>query len=439
MHQHHQGIVLGAGLAGLSAAAETGYPVYEASSMPGGTAGSIRKDGFIFDIGIHIMQSKSPAFHRLMEQLGVTFNSHHRNAWIYNVGKYAAYPFQVNTSNLPWLDRIRCVAGYIARREEDTPQNYGEWIIRNFGRGFAEVFMFPYAEKFWRCSPYEMTYEWTGGRVPHPRTMQVIKGAFGNLKTNLGTNPTFTYPSAKGAGFAAISEAFLSDAPPMNYNMRATALDPKSGEIEFNNGADSVSFDRLITTIPLPELVRLLKEAPPFILDAAASLSFNSIAIVNLGIKGKGSKDWHWAHFPGKEISFFRISFPHTFAEGLVPDGTSAIQAEISYDRNVPPDRDELLGRVRADLVRVGLLAEDAAIVFEDVLFQEYGYVIYDHRRSSAVQRLHDYFRGFGIFPCGRYGSWEYLWSDDAIISGKKTAEEAIAYEVGVTGRTNRV
>lgn len=427
MLRREKGIILGAGLAGLSAAAETGFPIFEVSASPGGTAGSVRKDGFVFDVGIHIMQSKDPDFHRLMSELEVNFASHHRNAWIYNTGKYASYPFQVNTSNLPWLNRFKCVAGYLNRQQKGTPANYGEWIIQNFGRGFAELFMFPYAEKFWRISPYEMTYEWAGGRVPQPRTSDVIRGAFANLKTDLGTNPTFTYPTAQGVGFSAIAEGFLPVISEINYGMRATSLDPGAGIVEFNNGTDSVAFDRLLTTIPLPELVGLVKDVPLAIRKAAESLSCNSIAVVNLGIGGRCQKEWHWAHYPGNDISFFRISFPHTFAEGLVPEGTSAIQAEVSYDRKAPPDREELIKRVCADLIRVGAVASEAPVVFADVLYQKYGYVIYDHLRPAAVRQIHDFFRNFGIFPCGRYGAWEYLWSDEAIMSGRDAAKRALS------------
>jgi len=28
-----------------------------------------------------------------------------------------------------------------------------------------------------------------------------------------------------------------------------------------------------------------------------------------------------------------------------------------------------------------------------------------------------------GIYTCGRFGEWVYLWSDQAFFSGKKTAD----------------
>ena len=40
---------------------------------------------------------------------------------------------------------------------------------------------------------------------------------------------------------------------------------------------------------------------------------------------------------------------------------------------------------------------------------------------------IHRYLRELDIFPCGRYGDWEYLWADQAILSGKRVAEKVLA------------
>lgn len=54
----------------------------------------------------------------------------------------------------------------------------------------------------------------------------------------------------------------------------------------------------------------------------------------------------------------------------------------------------------------------------------KYGYVIFDENRKPAIKVVHDYLSKFDIIPCGRYGLWKYLWSDEAILSGKKAAEK---------------
>ena len=64
-------IILGGGLAGLSAAYHSGIPLYEALAKPGGTAASLDEQGFVFDLGIHVLQSKNVYFLELLDKLGV--------------------------------------------------------------------------------------------------------------------------------------------------------------------------------------------------------------------------------------------------------------------------------------------------------------------------------------------------------------------------------
>jgi hypothetical protein len=120
------------------------------------------------------------------------------------------------------------------------------------------------------------------------------------------------------------------------------------------------------------------------------------------------------------------MSFPGNFCQGLNPEGTSTLQAEISYDRKDRPDRDDLLRQVRADLVRFGVLRGNDRMLFEDVVFQEYGYVIYDHAREEALREIQDYLKRVNIHTCGRYGEWKYLWSDQSVLSGKRAAQRIV-------------
>lgn len=421
-------IILGAGLSGLSASYFGGYPIYEASNLPGGTAGSKVKDDFVFDFGIHVLHSKKPWFRELMKELEIDFVWCRRNAWIYSHGRYAAYPFQVNTSNLPLRLRFRCLIDFLLRKRGGPVNNYEDWMVQNFGKGFSETFLIPYSKKFWGVNPARMTYEWTGQqRVPQPRTIDVIRGAIKNQAKAMGANPEFLYPSKFQAGFSGIAEAFADRVQIIHYGMQATAIDPDSKTIVFNGGQDFVNYDILISTLPLPDLVRLIANVPREVTLAADMLEFNSIALVNLGIDRGNVTDKHWIHCPGTEISFFRVSFPSNFCAGLNPPGTSAIQAEISYDRHNPPAPNELVSRVREDLIRMQVLKKGDGTVFEDTMFLKYGYVIYDHNRIRALDTIHGYLRSRDILACGRYGEWAYFWIDEAVKSGMETAQAALS------------
>ena len=417
-------IILGAGLSGLSAAFHSGFPVYEANRRPGGTAGSIYKDGFVFDFGIHVLHSKDPQFLEFIRKLNVKLVSCQRRAWIYSYGTYTRYPFQVNTSHLPLLLRMRCVFGFLKRKRNSPAKNYKNWMIQNFGKEFAKTFLIPYSEKFWGVPPQQMTSEWTDIRVPQPSAAEVLRGAFIDAPTELGPNAQFRYPSEFRTGFAGLPKAIAAKIKNIHYGMKASAIDTENQKVFFNNGEKIVEYDNLIATLPLPDLIELILHVPSEIREAANCLAFNSIAIVNIGVDHPNITDKHWIHFPEKDISFFRISFPNNFCYGLNPEGTSPIQAEVVYDRNNPPKRDELLKNVRNDLIKVGILEQEDKIIFQDVQYQRCAYVIYTYDRKKNVSRIHNYLHSLGIYPCGRYGAWEYLWSDQAVLSGRNTVEK---------------
>jgi len=170
-------VILGGGLAGLMASLETGAAVYEADPAWGGASASDRCDGFTFDRGIHLLQTMNMKIVEMLEELGIQWNVIERSAHIYAFGKYVAYPFQINSTNLRIDRRLYCVWTFLRRQTNPEPANYADWIYKTIGRGFADTFLIPYSEKFWGVHPREMSFEWTGNRVPKSNLKQVLRGA----------------------------------------------------------------------------------------------------------------------------------------------------------------------------------------------------------------------------------------------------------------------
>ena len=64
--------------------------------------------------------------------------------------------------------------------------------------------------------------------------------------------------------------------------------------------------------------------------------------------------------------------------------------------------------------------------IFVDTFDIKHAYIVFDKYRKPAIRTIHNYLKPFDIIPCGRYGLWAYLWSDEAIMSGKKAAEKLL-------------
>ena len=416
--------VLGGGLAGLAAGMQAQGSVFEACDRVGGVAASDTVSGFTFDRGIHVLQTRNQRMIDLLDEVGVELRTLERRAYVYTHGKYTPYPFQVNTATLPLGLRLRCVLDFLRRDKNPEPTNYEEWMYRNVGKGFAKTFLIPYSEKFWGISPAEMTYEWTGSRVPKPSTLQVLRGAVWNRTTKIGNNATFRYPAGNG-GYGTVARALSRKVADLRLDHRATSLCLKEKCIRFESGVEH-RYDVLVNTIPLPTLIDIIEDAiPTEVRQAASCLRTNSIMVVNLGIDRPNISDRHWLHFPEKDVSFFRLSYPHNFDPTVTPEGMSSISAEVAYSGETPSQPEAIVDRAIDDLVRVGAMKKNEPIVVKTTQDIPKAYCIYDKQRKKAVQAISAWLLENHVITAGRYGLWSYFWSDESIMSGINAGEKA--------------
>lgn len=425
-------IILGAGLAGLSAAYHGKMrSVYEQNSMVGGVCVSPKIKGYTFDLGIHVLHSKnSYVLDLLQKKLKVKFNQRNRVGRIFSFDRLTLYPFQANTFGLPIPIVKECLVSYIkvyanknkSKNTNTKYDNYEDWIISTFGKGVAKHFMIPYSDKFWTVPAKDLTTDWLDVRIPMPTLDDVVEGALTEQHKEFGPNSIFRYPLRNGIG--AIPESFMKKGLNVTFNKRAVEIDTKRKKIKFSDGTEQ-TYDIMISTIPLPELVKLI-DAPKSVTKAADQLKYNSILSVNLGIDRDKLTDKHWIHFPEEKYIFFRMCFMKNFSPNLVPKRKSSISAEVSYSKYKKIDKEAIVDAVKKDVVKAKILKKSDKIELVDVRDIKYGYVIYDHNRKRNLSKIKRYLKSKSIIVAGRYGSWEYQWMDDAILDGKRAAEEAL-------------
>jgi len=425
----HQ-IILGGGLAGLSAAYHLGgeYILYEKGDRPGGLCKSDQHKGFLFDRSGHLLHFRSDYARKLVHKLlKGNLIAHSRRAWIYSKGVYTRYPFQANTYGLPLEVVADCLLGFIEaqRRYRITPrtkfENFEDWVLRNFGRGIATHFMLPYNEKMWTIPPREITTEWLSPYVPRPSLEEVVVGALTDQEKLIGYNAEFFYP--RRGGIESLVRALAKDVTPTLTGYRAETIDWKRRLIKFANGEEA-HYNYLISTIPLPELIRMLTPSSPNLLQAAAGLRFCSVYNINFGISRRSVSNKHWIYFPEKEFSFYRVGFPVNFSPQVAPPQASSVYTEVSYSPSRPLDKETIISRVKEDLQRAGILKSPDKIIAEKVFDIKYAYVIYNNAYRKNVRVLHQFLQRNRIFSIGRFGGWKYFSMEDAILDGKSTAEK---------------
>jgi UDP-galactopyranose mutase len=424
-------LILGAGLAGLSAAwhlQEKGrdYLIFEKESDVGGLSRSKIINGFTFDYCGHLLHFKHRyTFNLIKKLLGNNLLKHQRSAWVYSQGRYSRYPFQVNLYGLPASIIKECLLGFIhasgdGKLKKDKNLNFLYWINQTFGKGIARHFMIPYNTKFWTVSPEELTCEWLDGFIPVPSLNQIVEGTIKESKRQFGYNARFWYPREGGIG--QLSLALANQIRHIYTDCRITEINLAKKEIKMASG-NRESYDCLITTIPLPEMQYLIKNLSADIRSAFKKLKWNSVFNLNLGMEKNNSDGQHWIYFPQKEICFFRVGFFHNFSPNLAPADKDSLYIEVSYPQDKPVDKSDITFRIKDDLKKAGIIREDNQICREDINDIKYGYPIYDKNYSLVRSKISGFLLKNNIISCGRYGSWRYMSMEDALLDGKSVAE----------------
>ncbi|HET9253339.1 MAG TPA: FAD-dependent oxidoreductase [Candidatus Eisenbacteria bacterium] len=305
------------------------------------------------------------------------------------------------------------------------PRDFEEFIYKVWGSGIAKHFAIPYNRKLWAVPLTEMETSWLGGRVPLPNLEEMIEGALSPVPKPMGPNARFGYPLR--GGFQALMDGFL---PHLRGRLERRAdvvrVSPLRRLVELRDGTVR-PYGALVSTMPLPALVRQMgEEAPPEIRAAAEGLRHVSVRCVNLGVGRPGLTEKHWIYYP-EDTVFHRIFVQGNASPHCNPPGGFGLTCEITYSeyKPLPCDGDELVARCVEDCRKVGIIGADDPIWTSCQADLPYAYVVYDHGRAARVARIRSWLLEHGIVLAGRFSEWEYYNSDHAFIAGRNAAQTA--------------
>lgn len=426
-------VVLGAGLAGLSAgyhAKRVGLDplLFESAPVHGGLCRSYAVDGFTFDLSGHLLHLKDPSVGTLVRDLlGPNIREVERDAVISSHSAFVPYPFQANLHGLPEAVVRECVEAFEAvassPRRNDPPRSFPSfesWVLATLGEGIARHFMFPYNAKLWTVPPSDLSCDWLGDFVPLPTVDEVRAGAAGFGPKRFGYNATFLYPEAGGIG--VLTDALARDAGEIRLDRRAVDVDPAHRTVSFDTG-ETEKYDRLVSTIPLPELIRIVRDAPAEVSAAASALRHASVTVVNLGIGGAARTRHHWIYLPEERFQAYRVGVYSNIAPSMAPDGFHSFYVETAYrgasQGKTSEAAEESVANAIADLTKLGFIDGPADVVVSDVVDIPHAYVIHDAAWRKARTIVLGWLDSVGIRSIGRYGAWEYSSMEEALRQGR--------------------
>jgi protoporphyrinogen oxidase len=273
-----------------------------------------------------------------------------------------------------------------------------------------------------------MTTDWVGSRMHPPTLEEVIRGALQPKQSgSFHYLSQFRYP--RSGGFQSFMRGLLRP-DILRLNKRVVRIDASHKKLEFAD-ATAAHYEQLISTLPLPELIRAIDPAqvPSEVRAAAGELLCSSLVLIDVAVSRRDLFDDHWFYVYDEDICFARGHFPHMLSPANAPEGCGSIQLEVYHapHKSLPAAPELLPERAVEELVKMGLLTSLQEVKWARSREVRYANVVFDHRRTRALATIVPWLDAQGIFRAGRYGEWAYFWTDDAVRSGWRAADQVLA------------
>ncbi len=416
-------IILGAGVAGIGVASaceqnNIEYKIIEQSSEIGGLCGNFEINGFLFDKFVHFSFSNDEKFNvdvlndnNYLKHLPVSYNFYN-NLWL-------EHPLQDHLYYLSFKEKVKIIKDFLCRnRNRQKITNYKDWLIYQFGNYFTEKFPAVYTRKYWGVDASEMTTDWIGKRVHCPSVSQVLRGTIFNTKENYYYAKEMRYPE-KG-GFLSFFKKKI-DISKISFNKKVIKIDVDNKVLYYSDGTLEL-FNHLYSSIPLPEYLTLIDNLPNSIKEAIKKLSWTQGYMVSVGFKNVIKPKGLWNYVYNEDIYISRIYYPHLKSPNNVPTGKSSLQAEIYYKNDVHKGEKDILNNTINSICKMNLCKKED-IEFTDVRHENYANIIFTHVTNESKAKIVGYLKKHDVIPIGRFGKWEYYWSDQAYMDGRKELE----------------
>lgn len=412
-------LVLGAGMAGLGAVHTLHQKAIiskclEKSDTYGGLCSSFTINGFCFDRFIHLSFSSIKEINEIFSSVEGGFYRHKPNPSIFYKGKWIKHPAQNNLYALDDDEKTKIIEDFRKRPNvtEYKIENYEDLLRVQFGDYFAEHFPMVYTRKYWMKEARELRTEWVGSRMYQPSLDEVIAGCKREDERITYYAKEMRYPK-KGGYQNFLSN--MADEGNIEYQKEVSSINDVAHEVITTDG-EVFPYHKLISSIPLPEIVKMINEIPDKVTEAASKLEATCGYHVSIALRQNNIPPYLWWYIYDEDNLASRVYSPSLKSPDNAPEGCSSLQMEVYCKENAYTEQ-ELLDRTVGKLVEYGIIKQED-ILFTHIGFEKYANIIFTEPIYDSRKVVRDYLSSIGIETIGRFGEWDYLWSDQSLISG---------------------
>ena len=433
-------IVLGAGLAGLSAAytlKHFGHDccLLEKSHQVGGLARTIEAQGFRFDLGGHRFITNNEHLDRWIRQLlHDRYVTVQRTSRIYRNGQLVHYPLKPLDAmmHVGPLKTMAILLDYLkVKLHLSTPaddRSLESWVQSQFGNSLYQLFFKGYSEKVWGLDCRHIDKDWISKRIQNLSLTDVLKDAILKIKSSL--QPTladeFMYPT-HGIGVLPQQLAQNIGDDSIHLSTQIKSISHNGNQItgihiERDGRSHYLNSDQYISSIPASVLLPLLRPLPPAeVLQQASLLRSRDLILLTVFIDKEYVTRDSWIYYPDKNVPFGRIHEPKNWSTVMAPEGQTSLVTEHFCDRSDAKwsSSDEDLIKSTVDSLVAMNYIEPRDVIGAKVIRVKDAYPLFDINYQGRRDCVFNYLDGFSnLSLTGRTGLFRYYNMDMALLSG---------------------
>jgi protoporphyrinogen oxidase len=380
-------IILGAGPAGLACAhrvlrdSRKRVVVVDKALVPGGAGASFRWKGHTLDYGPHAFHTRADEPEQLVRSLfaaepGLLLEGR-KQVHVYLQGKRFRYPLQVREALLKFnpLLSLRIIAEFVItsifHALVSIPiDNFENWGRKRFGGTLYRMSFGDYTEKVWKTSPARISEKFASEKIQGFNFINLVKRLF-----RIGgqvTEPYYQTWIYHRHGSGKIYERLAGEVEAkggeilLGADIKAIPVEGKRVccvSIEHKGSARRLPCATLVSSIGLPQLVKLMGDTVPFsVRHAASKLAYTSLVVAYLEFDVDRVSDDHWFYLLEKEFAFNRVTEQRNLSPHTMEPGKTVLSLELTCrlgDERWNMSDEEVFELARRDLRRIHFVPVD--------------------------------------------------------------------------------
>jgi len=429
-----------------------GYPVtvLERDGAVGGMGKTIALGKYAVDYGPHTFHIRDTAESgRIHEAIKPLFGADPlvltRGTRVLLRGKEYVYPLemlQVLTGVSPLLS-LRIVTDYLVATLKSTlappkkEHSFEEWGVRNLGRTLYDLCFGIYSARVWGLPTSQISSK-QAQRVAKLNLKNIVLRTLG-IKADPATYFTkYMYPRQgisvlyenMAAEIRRAGNCILLDSPVVRLERGSDRI---AAVTYTQHGREqTVECDGVLSTLPLPALVNMMRPSlPASVVQHASQLRYRSLKLIYIALKRARMTDYHWVYLLDEQYRVNRVSEQKNVSGEMVPADRTILCIELSCWRDEPlwnATNEEIYRLALNDVMKMGYGVTEAEVEDYYVTDIPTAYPVYElNFEDHLIPVLEGVHSVSNLLTLGRHGLFLNNSMDDNVLLGMTVGDHIAA------------